>query len=129
MAKIAKVWINKDRGVLTVRTPYTQEFVADIKAEIPKDCRRWDPNGKVWEFDPSWTNKILELLRESYDDVVELDFSDAFLSDTAEDLFNMLTKEDIKDIYRLLSKRYHPDVGGKPEVMTKINTFFQRYRL
>ena len=34
---------------------------------------------------------------------------------------SMITREDIKNQYRHLAKKYHPDRGGNPEEMEKIN--------
>jgi len=33
----------------------------------------------------------------------------------------LVTREDIKKQYRHLAKKYHPDRGGRPEEMEKIN--------
>jgi len=40
-------------------------------------------------------------------------------------LLSLLDKEDINSIYRLLAKKYHPDLGGDGEKMSKINELFK----
>ena len=36
----------------------------------------------------------------------------------------LITKEDIKKQYRHLAKKYHPDQGGDPQKMEKINSAY-----
>ena len=40
--------IGYDAGNLTVETPYNRGFVAQLKALIPYNDRRWDADRKAW---------------------------------------------------------------------------------
>lgn len=37
-------------GPMTLRTPFSEGLVADLKAEIPPYAREWDPDRKAWRI-------------------------------------------------------------------------------
>jgi len=41
------------------------------------------------------------------------------------DLPTFITKEDIKQQYRFLAKKNHPDIGGNPEMMEQVSSAYR----
>ena len=117
----AKIIFNASRGIYYLRTPFNRGFVEDLKT-IPFYGRRWNKEERVWEIEVDYISQVVDLCRQYFKDVVEIDNSPP--SDDLQALFSQLTSQDKKDIFRLLAKRYHPDVGGKPEVMVLLNKVF-----
>ncbi len=124
---VAKVWLDETRGVLIARTPFSSQFISHIKAQIPRDSRRWNPETKNWEVEMEYVDQLLSILRVCYDEVLEPNVS-PIVAPSSSDLFPFLTKDDIKAIYRLLAKRYHPDsTKTDGSMMVKINDWFKRF--
>lgn len=41
---------------------YNPNFIEALKAGIPGNCRRWNPQEKVWVVSDLWMGKVEELL-------------------------------------------------------------------
>jgi len=55
-------------------------------------------------------------------------FNPKYEIDNALDILELpkfIKKEDIKKQYYFLSKKYHPDIGGKPEKMEQLNNAYK----
>lgn len=42
-------------GRIYFRTPYHEDFIRRLKAEIPSHCRKWIKPWRVWEISPLYT--------------------------------------------------------------------------
>jgi hypothetical protein len=67
-------WFGIDR--VFVRTPYDQDFVAELKTTVPAAYRTWNDKTKtpplVWHFDPAYLEPMF-LLCQKYFEVTVLD--------------------------------------------------------
>lgn len=123
---VAKYWLDEEKGVLVVRTPFSASFLHYIKLHIPKEYRRWNPQSKLWEFEVEQIEKVLLILKKCFDKVIELSsIINQPVKENSDNLFSIIDKDDIKSIYRLLAKKYHPDKGGSNKKMTAINSYFE----
>jgi hypothetical protein len=118
-----------------VKTPYDADFVESIKAEIPKEYRRWDSEEKVWAVSYLYEDDLIRLCKIYYDGVVQYGrqtYATVPQSPQAYATLHLLPsapREVVMAAYRALSKLYHPDVSQKPdatEKMKEINIAFDR---
>ena len=122
----AKIWLDEEKGVLVVRAPFSASFIHYIKLHIPKEYRQWNPTNKVWEFEIEQIDRVMTILKECFEKIVELtSLFDRKQTAPTDGLFSIINRDDIKSIYRLLAMKYHPDAGGNSEKMKKINIFFK----
>ena len=126
----AKVWIDDQKAVLCARFPYRANVIEDIRVRIPKGKKAWQPEKGIWEFSIECIDDIVDILNRAFPDLINLTDilnpppiqQNGVAKDT---LLSLLDKEDINAIYRLLAKKYHPDLGGDGEKMSKINELFK----
>lgn len=145
---VSRARIYADDKIVIVRTSYDPEFVELLKEEVPKHARYWNPDEKVWEIYPDYLEAVEELCKQFFDDVEveeieeyepreeprqrrDKDKKEETKSGQSDGdpwlmLKPFLTKDVIKDIYRIFAKKYHPDVGGDGKKMTEINNLFDK---
>lgn len=51
---------------LALYSPYNQQFVADLKAEVPYTARKWDAQQKAWLIDPAQGARVRDLILAHY---------------------------------------------------------------
>ena len=113
---------------LIVEAPYNAEFTDTLKKSIPTKKRTWDASDKAWYVLRDQFDKLTHILSQYYDETILLDFpSNEVSSDSWGKLF--LVKgapiEIIQACYRVLSKKYHPDLGGSNEKMQELNVAYK----
>ncbi len=59
----------EDDGAVTLITPYSAAFVADIKAEIPAWCRSYDGESKTWKVESEFADEAQQLLDQYFEEV------------------------------------------------------------
>lgn len=129
--EIAKVWVDEGKGVICARFPYKEKVIAKIRAEIPKGKKAWNPEGKIWEFSVETIDVLIKILHEHFDQVLDLTHPAPPMltsQNGGDPLLSLLDEEDINRIYKVLAKRHHPDVGGNPNLMAKINAVFAKFK-
>ena len=127
--EVAKVWLNEEKGILCARFPYKEKVITAIRAEIPKGKKSWNPDDKVWEFSVETVDVIVKILTENFDKVIDLTRPAPPMltsSNGGDSLLSLLDEEDINKIYKLLARKYHPDMGDGSDKMAKINQIFSK---
>lgn len=128
---VAKVWLDETRGLICARFAFKRECIDQIKNEVPKGKKNWNPDLKVWEFSVEAVDKVLEILGRYFARVIDLTKETPqshSSTNHADQLLTLVDQEDAKKIYRMLAVKYHPDkVGGSSEVMAKINQVFTKF--
>lgn len=124
---IAKIWIDHSKGILCARFPFNQVVIDEIKARIPKGKKEWSPQDGVWHFSVEVAEEITDILFRNFADVIDLTKEATPVTVVTKDsLLAILPKEDQKEIYRMLAKKYHPDRNPNGhQMMAKINTIFK----
>ena len=127
---VAKVWVDHSKGVLCARFPYKEEVIVDLRQKVPKGKKIWNPDQKIWEFSIETIDLIVEILQKHFDEVLNLTEEAHSVAplETGDSLLSLLDKADIKAIYLLLVKKYHPDIGGDPQKMAEINRIFNKIK-
>jgi len=121
----ATLWV-KD-GYIFCKSPYNQEFVQELKADIPGGCRVFMPIDKVWRVAAAYHEDLLSVVRKHYGEptILEPETTVTVVESTGKDPFGEMLRvappELMKKIYRLIAAEIHPDKGGKPEDMITLN--------
>lgn len=128
--KTATVWIDPDTRMIGVRTPYDPGIVSSLKVMIPSSLRRWDGARKIWLIDQSMMAKLEEILAKLGYSVEDgtLPPERATPSDKSpfHDLLCDVPFGTLQKVYRVLAMECHPDRGGNPEVMARINVAWRQ---
>jgi hypothetical protein len=61
--------LSTDRSHFKIWAPFHQEFIEDLKSQIPSHSRRWDPNERCWRVDCYWFGNAQLLLPVYYPDL------------------------------------------------------------
>lgn len=84
--------VTAESGGLKVNTPYSAEFVADLKSTVPATSRKWDAGSKCWMVSRDYSAQLKEIIDRVYGcDVV-------MPTVIAREMF-----EQVKDAYQVLS--------------------------
>lgn len=129
--KTATVWIDPDTRMIALRTPYDHFLVASIKTVIPGASRRWDGARKIWLIDQGFMAELEKLLAtldyRVEDGTLPHETTAASGSDSPyHALLEGLPSNVLKQIYRVIALACHPDQGGDPELMKKVNLAWGR---
>jgi hypothetical protein len=127
--QVAKLWLDENKGVLCARFPYKVEVIDQFKLKIPKGKKMWNPDDKVWEFSVEMIEVVVEILTKGFDELIDLTQAapPSLPSSIGGDpLLSLLDQEDIKQIHRMLSLKYHPDKGGDGKTMARINEIINK---
>lgn len=114
---------------LILEAPYSADFTETLKKSIPTKKRTWDANDKAWYVLRDQFDKLTHLLSEYFDETILLDFpANEVSSDSWSKMFLIkgAPVEIIQAVYRVLSKKYHPDLaGGSEEKMKELNAVYK----
>ena len=109
---------------IQLEAPYNKPFTDEMKKSVPAKKRMWDNNDKCWYVVKDQFDKLTHLLDKYYDETILLDFPQ---QEVASDSWTKLylipgaPLDIVQAVYRVLSKKYHPDMGGDVLKMTEIN--------
>lgn len=117
--------------------PYSADLVEALKAEIPSDCRSWDPDRKIWSVfgERRWTAIAVDLLIAEYPgaQIIYPETRQQRPTGTSRgDVYAVLhllptaPPELVQAAYRTMSKLNHPDTGGDLVAMQIINTAYDK---
>lgn len=125
-------------GAVWLHTPYTEDFLAELRDRIPARQRRWDADLGLWEVHIRLRSVAVDILCNHYDQVervaaAELGLGVDLAADDAADnavvaafaalhLRPSAPPELVKVAHRTLAKLYHPDKGGDLATMQRINS-------
>lgn len=117
-----------------LRFDYDQGFIEALKASIPFNHRKWDPDSKLWWVDDAHFSTALRLAHRFFDDVRDRTGdpepkaeSTSALANPYSVLYLLPTAPTpvVKAVYRCLAKMCHPDAGGDAERMKLINRAYE----
>jgi hypothetical protein len=120
--KVAKLYV--EGPWIVCKTPYLKAFVEDLKDEVSHHNRKWDANDKVWKVDVDELDKVDELCRKHFDEVTFIETEQPSGEGAPSPYHDMLCDapdETLKRVYRLIAVAVHPDQGGDPAIMSKVN--------
>ena len=119
-------------GWFIVKTPWNENFLTDMKANIQQSSRQWDPVLKVWKISDMFLEDIIILLKLHFDDVVvDLEEEAPAIAVTTkpinvfDEVFRMIPDDQVERIYKALAFAVHPDHGGNTAQMTALNVSYQ----
>lgn len=126
--RVASLRLADNDVFIIVEAPYDAGFTETLKSSIPQKKRLWDANDKAWFVVKDQLDKLTHILDQYYDEVILLGFpQQSIATDAWGKLY--LTQgapiEVIQAVYRVLAKKYHPDLGGDVEKMKQINAAYK----
>lgn len=126
--EVAKIWLNEEKGILCARFPFKQNVIDAIHTQIPKGKKAWNPDDKLWEFSVEAVDVVVKILTESFQKVIDLTRPEPPMiasQNGGDPLLSLLDEEDINKIYKMLARKYHPDMGDGSDRMARINQIFK----
>lgn len=60
------VSVTAESGGLKVNTPYSSQFVTELKMEVPATSRKWDPNSKCWLVSKQYSDALKQIIDRNY---------------------------------------------------------------
>lgn len=60
------ITVTAENGGLKVITPYSSQFVNDLKLEIPATSRKWDANSKAWLVSKQYAAVLKQIIDRAY---------------------------------------------------------------
>lgn len=114
-----------------LRSPYNQEMIDALKANIDKTHRRWYRDIREWWFTQDVYFIVVGLANKYYIKVEIIDSPNNLPIDktAAYQILHLLPSAPddlIKASYRIMSKIHHPDTGGKKEEMQRVNAAYAK---
>jgi hypothetical protein len=58
--------VTAESGGLKVNTPYSQQFVEELKLTIPATSRKWDPTAKAWMVSRAYADQLKQIIDRAY---------------------------------------------------------------
>lgn len=126
--KIAQLEMIAEGKMLHLECGYNPDFVSALKNSIPSKKRYYDAGDQTWYVVADQYEKLAILLDRYFDDTILINFpaqtadSDAW---TQLWLVEGAPLEVIRAAYKALALLHHPDKGGDPEVMTRVNVAYK----
>lgn len=123
--KIATLWTKEGR--LFARFTYSAAAVAAIKEKISKHDRKWDPEAKMWHFDPSVRADVERVLTSFLFSIVDEDRRNdpAPVESNGHDPYATLARAApfaaLDKLYKATIAVAHPDRGGALHRAQEIN--------
>ena len=109
---------------IQVEAPYNKPFTDELKKSVPAKKRMWYNNDKCWYVVKDQFDKLTHLMDKHYDETILLDFPEQEVSNDSWSklwLIEGAPLEIVQAVYKVLSKKHHPDLGGDVVKMTEIN--------
>ena len=122
MARKAYVYVDTD--FMYLYTPYIEELVDEIR-DLP--AREWLPDDRCWKV-PTNFRDIVDQLLSKYFKNIEWSKQQSVAPDWLEELFKSVPAVHQQRIYRALAVAFHPDTGGSPEMMRRINDTYDKHK-
>lgn len=121
MAKTATLWA--ESGWIHIRSPYNADYVSDIKTEIDRSMRKWNPDSKTWSVDVSALEKLIEISERYFTvNVIEQQAPQVTVSgDAYSALLTPLPDKVLKKVYLLIVSECHPDKGVDGKLLSGVN--------
>ena len=68
LAKLKKKKVIEEfPGGVNIFTPYSKDFVEDLKTEIPFQYRHWEPERKCWRVEDPYVDDAVEIETDVFD--------------------------------------------------------------
>ena len=132
MAKLATLW--SESGRIRLRFDYNRALVEAFKGLVQPAHRSWTPEGKTWSFDPAYLDQVHALLTTHGYEVTVLSSQAPPPPQLASGqspearYLEGLSDEVLRKIHRVVAFELHPDRGGNPDVLARLNSTMDEIR-
>lgn len=124
--QVAILSINNSKACVVLRAEFSREVLNEFKA-INKTAghMKWNEKDEVLEIHPTLLTAVKQVLKTHYADVSVFGVQKQLKTTKFDALMHKLDANDKAQIYKLLARKYHPDLGGDKETMILINSVFK----
>ena len=113
-------------GWLKVISPYSADFVDELKSTIQPSHRHWNPDEKYWLINEIYLEDLVTILKRHYNEVTtDLLGEESQPSNLFSQIFEILPKEYVDKVYFILASAIHPDHGGNEALIKQLNEAYQ----
>lgn len=136
MAKVLPTLVyDPARDMWSARCPFNKAWIDDFKHQVAGAARVWDPNEKVWRYDPMFHDCVKRLCEIHYGGVREVKPEappppppppSNSGSTIYREFLELCDKDALKKLYRASALKHHPDAGGDPTKMQELNVLWGR---
>lgn len=138
-----RIWWDESIGAYRISCPYSPQFVEFIKLGVPVSDRAYDPSTKIWTFSEKYYDLVESTARKVWKnqgDVVVVTKAQAQAASAppalAQKTLDVVMLEFVKllperallQAFRFAAAELHPDKGGSMEMMSKLNTLWDRIK-
>lgn len=134
MAKVYPTLVyDPARDMWSARCPFNKAWIDDFKHQVAGAARVWDPNEKVWRYDPMFHDCVKRLCEIHYGAFKEVKPETPppppppptnGASSIYRDFLGLCDKDALKKLYRASALKHHPDAGGDPSKMQELNVLW-----
>lgn len=118
--------INSAKACIVLRAAFTGEVLRKIEDLVtPSAYARWNSRDEVIELHPTLLPAVKSILNQHYAGVHVLGVQKQVKATKFDQLLAKLDASDKAAIYKLLARKYHPDMGGSKDTMILINQVFK----
>jgi hypothetical protein len=129
-AKTATLWA--EAGWIHIRSPYNAQYVSDIKVEIDRSYRKWNPDSKTWSVDVSMLDTLITISERYFTvNVIEQAVPEVIVEgghDAYSELLSGLPNDVLKKVYRAIALECHPDKGADPKLLSAANVAWEKIK-
>ena len=109
----ATLWVDRQLGLICLRTPYKKEFIEELKRLIPEADRDYSFEDKVWKFTTHYLEPVISMTGEHFK--VEM-LPDVTIDSSAVSeeiaLLKHLDQQGLDRVWKAIAFCLHPDKGG-----------------
>jgi len=135
-----RIWA--ENGWIKCVTPYSEEFVNELKGKISWRLRQWSPSERVWMVDPAALDDLMEVAQKFFPSIAvvkngetseppesSVDYLEDGTYGTMANMLRVASVDTLKRLYKNLAMDIHPDRGGDKDTMRLLNIAWDRIKL
>ncbi len=119
----ATLWVRD--GWIHCRTPYHEDFIMDLKNDIPHSARKYNRDEKIWLVEASYAEDLEKIVRKYFGEPTVVMNEVHVQAGATEDVYSaflrVLPNAVLIRLYKTAALELHPDRGGDPQVMSQMN--------
>ena len=114
------------KGQYELVTPWDQDFLDELKSTIQPSSRHWNTETKRWIISEIVLEDVVRIMKRHFDEVTTDLAQPETNGNLFEQVFAVIPKEYMPQIYRALAQAVHPDHGGSEEMFKQLNNAYEK---
>jgi hypothetical protein len=128
---VCNIYRDKEKKQIYVFAPPSEDFEREFTFVIPPDKRWFNPISMAWEINEDYSDIAIETCAKHFGEAniksnmgkqsATVTTSTETPKDVILSLFKMVGPDKSEQLYKNLSRVFHPDLGGSAALMTLLN--------